>query len=269
MNEKPGLVPQKLMAPSTHGKMLLRPRLIEQIREPEANIITIIAPAGFGKTVLLAQISEAFNQPAVWYQLDEYGNDPAVFWRYLITGCQKLHPAFGNEILSFIDTNQAGLNRGRTVLSMLIREIEKHQKAVTFAFDDIQVLKEPEVKIFIEECLRHLPPRVKVLMAGRTDVFQLNRRLLAEGRIRKISAEDLYFTREDIAGYFAKNGVELTGAEADAVGKNTNGWPIAVGLSLNAPSRGKTGSARPNQEILFNIWRPKCWKGRMRIPAGF
>ncbi|NPV91000.1 MAG: tetratricopeptide repeat protein [Firmicutes bacterium] len=251
MNKKPGLVPQKLLAPSIHEKTMLRPRLIERLGESEASIITIVAPAGFGKTVLLSQLTGLFNQPAVWYQLDEYDNDPAVFWRYLIAGCKKLHPAFGNEIVSFIDTSQAGLNWVRTVLSMLIKELDKHQDGLTLVFDDFHVLTQPEVKTFIEEFLRHLPPRVKVLMAGRTDVFQLNR-LLAEGRIRKIDVEDLYFTREDIAGYYAKNGIELTGAELDAIRNGTNGWPIAVGLSLNSPSRGKTSIAKLNKEILFN-----------------
>ena len=251
MNEEFGLVPQKLLAPFIHEKIMLRPRLIERIRESEAHIITIVAPAGFGKTVLLSQLTEAFNQPAVWYQLDEYDNDPAVFWRYLITGCKKLHPAFGNEIFSFIDTSQAGLNRGRTVLSMLIKELDKYQKGLTLVFDDFHVLTQPEVKLFIEELLRHVPPRVKILLAGRTDVFQLNR-LLAEGRIRRIGTEDLYFTHEDIAGCYAKSGITLTGAEVDAIRKNTNGWPIAVGFSLNSPSWGKTDFAKLNKEILFN-----------------
>jgi len=251
VKEQPGLVPQKLLAPSNQEKMMPRPRLIERVRAWEAAIITIVAPAGFGKTVLLSQLAEAFHQPAVWYQLDEYDNDPAVFWRYLIAGCKKLHPAFGNDILSFIDTSQAGLNRGRTVLSMLMKELEKQQQEATFAFDDIHVLKEPEVKRFIEEFLSHLPPGVKVLMAGRTDVFHLNRPL-AEGNIRKIDIEDLYFTREDIARYYAKYGIGLTGGELDAVGRNTNGWPIAVGLSLNASSRGATDFAGMSREILFN-----------------
>lgn len=251
MNEELSLMSQKLLAPSIHDKIMLRPRLIEIIREAEASNIMIVAPAGFGKTVLLSQLTEASNQSAVWYQLDEYDNDPAVFWRYLIAGCKKLHPAFGNEIVSFIDTNQSGLNRDRTVLSMLIKELDKHQKDLTLVFDDFHVLTQPDVKIFIEEFLCHLPPRVKILMAGRTEIFQLNR-LLAEGRIRKIDAGDLYFTREDIADCYAKNGIELSGAELDTVQKSTGGWPIAVGLSLNSPSRGKTGFVEPNKEILFN-----------------
>lgn len=125
------LISQKLLAPSFYEKMLLRPRLTQRIKKSEANIVMIVAPAGFGKTVLLSQLTEAFRQPAVWYQLDEYDNDPAVVWRYLIEGCKRLNPAFGNEIISFLDTGQAGLNRGRTVLSMLVKELDKHRQANT------------------------------------------------------------------------------------------------------------------------------------------
>jgi LuxR family maltose regulon positive regulatory protein len=231
--------------------MLLRPRLTECVRESEANIVAVVAPAGFGKTVLLSQLAAAFHQPVVWYQLDEYDNDPAVFWRYLIAGCKKLSPAFGNEIDSFIDTGQAGLNRGRTVLSMLIKELDRYQSGLSLVLDDFHVLTQPEVITFVEEFLRLLPPRMKVLMAGRTDVFQLSR-LLAEGKVRRIITEDLHFTLEDIAGCYAKNGIALTGAEVDAVQKNTNGWPIAVGLSLTSSLREKTGFAEQNKEILFS-----------------
>jgi ATP-dependent transcriptional regulator len=71
---------------------MLRPRIIQHITKGEPGIVNIIAPAGFGKTILLAQLAEAFNQPAVWYQLDEYDNDPAVFWRYLVAGCKNFIP---------------------------------------------------------------------------------------------------------------------------------------------------------------------------------
>ena len=175
---------------------------------------------------------------------------PAVFWRYLITGCKKIYPAFGNEIFSFIDTGQAGLNRGRTVLSMLIKELDKYQQGLTLAFADFHVLTQPEVILFIEELLRHMPPRMKILLAGRTDVFQLNR-LLAEGRIRRIGTEDLYFTHEDIAGCYAKSGITLTATEVDAIRKNTNGWPIAVGILLNSPFWGKTDFAKLNNDRLI------------------
>ncbi len=260
MNEEFSLVSQKLLAPFIHEKIMLRPRIIQHITKGEPGIVNIIAPAGFGKTILLAQLAEAFNQPAVWYQLDEYDNDPAVFWRYLVAGCKKLYPTFGKEILFFIDHNQAGLNRGRTVLSMLIREFDKYPEGVTLAFDDCHVLSQPEVKSFIEDFLRHLPPRVKVLLAGRTDVFQLNR-LLAEGRIQKIDAEDLYFTHEDIAGYYAKNSIALTKQELDKIEKTTEGWPLAVSFALNSPSWGKSGVAKLNKESLFDYMASEILAG--------
>ena len=222
MNEELHLVSQKLLAPFIDERIMQRPRLIQRINKSEANIVNIIAPAGFGKTVLLSQLAEAFNQPAVWYQLDEYDNDPATFWRYLITGFQKTHHDFGRKALFFISNNQARLDRGRTVLSMLINELNRCQQGVTLIFDDCHVISETDVKLFIEEFLHRLPLRIKVIMAGRTDVFQLCR-LQVQGKILKYGIKDLYFTCEDIAGYYAKNGIELTRTELEIIAEKTEG----------------------------------------------
>ena len=65
LNEKPVLVSQKLLKPFIHEKIIQRLHLIKSIGESKSGIVYIVAPAGFGKTVLLSQLSEVFNQPAV------------------------------------------------------------------------------------------------------------------------------------------------------------------------------------------------------------
>jgi LuxR family maltose regulon positive regulatory protein len=62
-----------------------RPRLLQKMGDIQAHKATfLIAPAGYGKTVAMAQLTAAIGQPVVWYQIDSYDNDPAIFLQYLI-----------------------------------------------------------------------------------------------------------------------------------------------------------------------------------------
>ncbi|HOV80045.1 MAG TPA: tetratricopeptide repeat protein, partial [Bacillota bacterium] len=114
--------------------------------------------------------------------------------------------------------------------------------------------------MFIEEFLHRLPPWIKVLMAGRTDVFQLGR-LQVQGKVLKYGIKDLYFTCEDIAGYYTKNSIELTRAEQEAIAEKTEGWPLAVSMLLNFPSQEKTGIAESNMDLLFNYMASEILAG--------
>jgi ATP/maltotriose-dependent transcriptional regulator MalT len=93
------------MVPQIGGEIMERSRLIESFTGSKAGIVYITAAAGFGKTVLLVQLAGAAKKPVVWYHLDSYDNDPALFLRYLIAGCQKHYPDFGRDIVSFINNN--------------------------------------------------------------------------------------------------------------------------------------------------------------------
>lgn len=260
MGEELHIVLQKLIAPSINEKIMQRPRLTQRVNESKANIVNIIAPAGFGKTVLLSQLAETFNQPTVWYQLDRYDNDPAVFWRYLITGFQKLHSAFGREALFFIKNNQAKKDWERTVLSMLINELNRYQQGMTLIFDDCHVISETDVKFFIEELLYCLPSKIKVIMAGRTDIFQLGR-VLVKGKMLEYGIKDLYFTSEDIAGYYDRNGVKLTDTELETIVKKTEGWPLAVSMLFNSPCHEQAGITETNMNSLFNYMASEILEG--------
>src|SRR4051794_30800030 len=90
----PPLLETKLYVPRSRSSLVARPRLIDALRQGAGQKLTIVvAPAGFGKTTLLAGwIADAFgaDSAAAWVSLDATENEPSVFWSYFITAVERL-----------------------------------------------------------------------------------------------------------------------------------------------------------------------------------
>ena len=82
--------------------------LIERIRAGVRGKLTVVAaPAGFGKTTLLAEWlthGKADEPPVAWVSLDRADNEPALFWTYIVRALQKVHPDLGQHPLAILQT---------------------------------------------------------------------------------------------------------------------------------------------------------------------
>ena len=85
----------KLYLPRLQPGFVPRPRLVAQLDEALArDLILVCAPAGFGKTCLLAEWARRGQRPVAWLSLDSADNDPARFWRHVVAGLDPLCPGF-------------------------------------------------------------------------------------------------------------------------------------------------------------------------------
>jgi ATP/maltotriose-dependent transcriptional regulator MalT len=76
-----------------------RPRLAEALREGLAGgLILVSAPAGFGKTALLADWIRRESRPTGWLSLDSGDNDPARFWRHVAAALDRVCPGIGERV---------------------------------------------------------------------------------------------------------------------------------------------------------------------------
>ena len=95
------LLETKLHVPRRRRGLVPRPRLSERLsRGAESTLTLVSAPAGFGKTTLLAEwlaTAAAEERSAAWLSLDQRDNDPALFWTYLIAALQTAAPGVGAE----------------------------------------------------------------------------------------------------------------------------------------------------------------------------
>lgn len=98
------LLETKLYIPGWRPGLVPRGRLIERLDQGTEGKLTLLsAPAGFGKTTVLAEwlaATPASERPAAWVSLDQSGNDPALFWDYFIAALQTVQSQVGENALS-------------------------------------------------------------------------------------------------------------------------------------------------------------------------
>ena len=118
------LLETKLHVPRGRRGLVARPRLSERLsRGAESTLTLVSAPAGFGKTTLLAEWlagAPAEGRSAAWLSLDQRDNDPALFWTYVVAALQTASPGVGAGALSLLQSPQTPIE---AVLATLLNEL--------------------------------------------------------------------------------------------------------------------------------------------------
>src|SRR5919197_1283515 len=111
---EPVLVVTKLSAPTVRAELVQRRRLVDLLSRPGLHKLTLIdAPAGWGKTTLLAEwaASPDERRPFAWVSLDRADNDPMRFWTYLVTALRTVQPGLGERALAVLHGRGANVTR--------------------------------------------------------------------------------------------------------------------------------------------------------------
>ena len=236
------LLETKLYAPTWRPGLVSRPRLIERLDQGAAGRLTLIsAPAGFGKTTLLAEwlaTTNASERAVAWVSLSQTDNDPALFWAYLISALQKVQPRVGQQALSFLHSSQPP--PVEVMLSSLINDITAADGDIALILDDFHVVDAQPIHDAFAFLLDHLPPGMHLVIASRSNPPLPLARLRAHGELTEIRAGDLRFSPDEAAAFLNRGmGLDLAVADVAALEQRTEGW--IVGLQLAALSmQGRT-----------------------------
>jgi LuxR family transcriptional regulator, maltose regulon positive regulatory protein len=214
-----------------------RPRLIERLERATASKVTLVsAPAGFGKTTLLADwlasgpAASTDERSAAWLSLDRGDNDPASYWTYLITALQTVAPGVGADMLTLLQEPQPPPIEA--VLSRLLNDLGAIARDIVLVLDDYHVIEEREVQDGMAFLLDHLPPQLHLVIASRADPVLPLARLRVRGELVETRAAELRFTPEEAAAYLNQTmGLVLSAQDVAALEARTEGWVAALQLA--------------------------------------
>jgi ATP/maltotriose-dependent transcriptional regulator MalT/DNA-binding SARP family transcriptional activator len=228
------LLRAKLTRPNPGAHVLERPHLIRALIEHGDRPLTlVVADAGYGKTTLLGAYARALPRPVVWYSLMGSDADPVVFGRYLLEGFRREHPRFGRDFRVALEEARPGLRSVEMLAGTLANELAALKGPPhLLVLDDFQeVGGNPQVVALMDTLLRHLPPRVRVLVASRSvPPFGLER-MRARGDVFELNSSHLRLTREELARLFGDVYRRPLGEEElTSLERTTLGWPTAVHL---------------------------------------
>jgi LuxR family transcriptional regulator, maltose regulon positive regulatory protein len=226
----------KLAAPAPRAGVLPRTSLQSLLEVGlGAKLCLVDAPAGFGKTTLLAQWrAAAGGGRAAWVSLDEGDDDPTRFWVYVVQALRTVEPGVGASALAALGRPSADLHR--MVLPGLLNELSTVGLPLFLVLDDYHLVTNPTCHQTLTFFLDHLPADVHVVLSGRSDPPLPLARMRARGELAEIRAADLQFTDEEaLALLNGPMGLRLATDDAQRLAERTEGWAaglVLAGLSL-------------------------------------
>ncbi len=229
------LLATKLHVPGSRPGLVPRPRLTERLDEGlERGLVLVSAPAGCGKTALLADWAQRSQYPAGWVSLDAGDNDPARFWRHVVAALDRACPAVGEQVAPLL--GPPAPSSFEPLVTALINQVaaSSGDDKMLLVLDDYHVIGSQPVHESLRFLLEHRPARICVILASRSDPPLALARLRVRGQLAELRAAELRFTVGEAAALLhqvaAGPGAALPDAAVAALAERTEGW--AAGLQL-------------------------------------
>lgn len=228
-----GVITTKLFTPRSRHPVVHRPRLDRVLdRAATVPLTLVVAPAGWGKSTLVADWSSRAGQPCGWVWLERTEDDPIRFWRHVLHAVSGAVPAAGRPALSVLDT--AGVDIDRDVLPALVNALAAPATApLLLVLDDFHAVRNTVVHRQLSRLLEHRPAALHLLLLTRSDPPLTIGKLRLHGEVLEIRSNELHFTVAEAGELMrARLGEPLAESDVRRLVERTEGW--AAGLHLVA-----------------------------------
>lgn len=229
------IVQTKLYPPQLRPDLIPRRRLLETLSQAVLGhrLTLISAPAGYGKTTLLASLPLVFSDlPLFWLALDEADNDPASFLSALIAALQRLNPACGVTAQTVMASLSNPAAEWQRVAGVFINDIlDTLPDTSLLVLDDLHTVTEPTIYEILDYLLDHLPPALHLAVGARYDPPLSLARRRARGELVEVRLDELRFTLDETTEFFNERlRLGLSADDLTALYIRTEGWAAALRL---------------------------------------
>jgi LuxR family transcriptional regulator, maltose regulon positive regulatory protein len=228
----------KLRRPVVRPDSVRRLALIDRLTQGRSfPVMSVVAPAGYGKTTLLAQWAERNGQAFAWVSLDERDNDPKVLLTYVAEALDAVEP-ISKQVFDALAS--PGSSVPGSVVPRLGAALASMTAPVALVLDDVHVLHDRECRAAMPVLADHVPGGSQLVVAGRDAPPLPIARLRAEGKVMEIGPGDLALTLTEASSLLRAVGIMLGQDDMAELHRRTEGWP--AGLYLAALSLREGGS---------------------------
>jgi LuxR family transcriptional regulator, maltose regulon positive regulatory protein len=232
--DRPALLASKLFRPLLPSTLVERPHLIERLNdglEIGRSLTLVSAPAGYGKSTLVAEWLQQVSPPVAWLSLGESDDDPLHFFSYLTEAFRQVNVPLSSELQAALTAGQ--LPPQEVLVSTLVNSLSEMKSTCLCVLDDFQLIEDPIILGFMQGLVTHQPRQLHLVLITREDPPLPLGRLRASNQLTEIRAADLRFNRDE-SERFLRQGMrlDLTGRELSRLEERTEGW--VAGLQLAA-----------------------------------
>ncbi|WP_444928672.1 HTH-type transcriptional regulator MalT [Microbulbifer sp. SSSA002] len=224
------LLTSKYSLPDCPEHALARPRLLSILNRCHSDqLLLVTAPAGYGKTTLVASWASQQDNPVAWYTLDASDNEPSQFCRYLV---ESVHRATGNGVPQTHQLLSAPQRPDpSTLVSHLLSELRSLPSELRIVLDDYHQIDNQQVHDTTRFLLRHAPAGVGIVLTSRSQPPLGLATLRVQGRLLELGSNELALNIEEIATLLKQRlPFSLDGDRAAQLHHLSEGWPPAVQL---------------------------------------
>ncbi|SDR01880.1 LuxR family transcriptional regulator, maltose regulon positive regulatory protein [Rhizobiales bacterium GAS113] len=243
----------KISVPPIRERAVPRPRLYRRLSEALARPLTLVsAPAGFGKTTLLAAWLHQPDRPVkpAWLTLEGDDNDPFRFISYLAAALQTLEPGVGQTTLSLLGSLQPP--RPKDLATLLLQDVEAIAEPALLVLEDYHLVTDPDANALTAYLVDRLPPQLRLIMTSRGEPALPIARWRASERLTEIGPEDLRFLGVETDAFLNDTmGLNLKADAVKELDRRTEGWIAGLQMSaLSLQAHGKHESAHDVASVI-------------------
>lgn len=229
------LLRTKFLIPQPSIERVPRPHLTGWLESQlDKRLILLSAPAGYGKTTLLADFLSGSLLPAAWIQLDAADSDPSVFLAYLIEALERMkkvgRSAIGQTTRSLLENAHSDVSP-QQILIVLINELsESLPEPWLLVLEDYHYVASPVVHQLVDLLLEKGPACLHIILSTRSDPPLALARLRANGLLAELRAPELRFREDEISSLINLSMPGLSEESLELLIEKTEGW--AAGLQI-------------------------------------
>ncbi|MDA0161383.1 LuxR C-terminal-related transcriptional regulator [Solirubrobacter ginsenosidimutans] len=232
------LIEAKLAPLELRPDTVAKTELIDRFRASSARAASVVAPAGFGKTTLLAHLAELDGRSFAMVALDERDNDPVVLLRYVTAALDRVEPV---PVPVFEALSTPGRSVWATCVPRLCAALSAAANPVVLVLDDVHLVSDPTCMDVVAALIDHIPERSRIVLSSREEPALPLPLLRSQGRVLEIGAGDLRLNVEEAAALLRNAGVDLDDAAVAELVERTEGWPAGLYLAALSLQAGRAG----------------------------
>ena len=193
------LVDAKLSVPLPRPGVVPRSQVIERARASGCQVVGVSAPAGYGKTTLLAEWALAEERPVGWVSLDRFDDDPRLLLTLLASAYARVSPSQADLIADMGGLGVSTLGRAAPRLAAAFRT---SPHPFVLMLDDLHELQSPDCHDVLSVAISGIPRGSQLVAASRSEQPHLPR-LRATGDALELLASDLALDTAGAAHIFS------------------------------------------------------------------
>jgi LuxR family transcriptional regulator, maltose regulon positive regulatory protein len=231
----------KLRVPVVRPGSVSRTPLVNRLRASRSlPVVTVLAPAGYGKTTVLAQWADRDRRPFAWVSVDENDDDPVILSSYVASALSRALPD-DPAVFDALEPRRRSAPRARQLLAAALASAPH---PLVLVLDNVHLLRSRKSVETVAALAEHVPDQSTLVLAGRRLPRLPIARMRAAGRLFEVGVDELALSRREVGLMVSRLGVELEASELAELTRQTEGWAAGTYLAALSLKDGRAGSGR-------------------------